>query len=250
MKRKCKWIAAVLVLILCLTACGGEKAPAHCGTWTVSGISAQGVEFSEEQMQALGMNEVQDIRLVLTTDGKAYLTDGSQVEQGKWVRTDGGLQIGTTKITLQDNRLSFPFGEGVYLHLKKASDSQAAPKIATEKSTETTVPESTAPTVPETTAPTVPETTAPAEPVGIRPEFKAAMDAYEAFYDEYSAFMDNYKKNPTDLSLLSKYADMLTKVSEMDEKFNAWEKGEMSSEELKYYMDVNARVLKKLGDLF
>lgn len=250
MKRKCKWIAAVLVLILCLSACGGEKAPAHCGTWTVGGVSLYGVEFTGEQLQALGMNDVQNFRLVLTSDGKAYLADGSQVEQGKWVSTDNGLQIDNAKATYEDNRLTVEFGEGVFLLLKKESNSQAAPVIKSADTTKTTVPETTAPTQPETTAPTVPETTAPAEPSGIRPEFKEAMDAYEAFYDEYLAFMGDYKKNPTDLSLLSKYADMLTKVSEMDEKFNAWEKGEMSNEELKYYMDVNARVLKKLGDLF
>lgn len=242
MKRKCKWIAAVLVLILCLSACGGEKAPAHCGTWTVSGVSLYGVEFTGEQLQAIGMDNIQDFRLVLTSDGKAYLADGSQVEQGKWVRTDGGLQIDNAKATYEDNRLTVEFGEGVFLLLKKESNSQAAPVIKSADTTKTTVP--------ETTAPTVPETTAPAEPIGIRPEFKAAMDAYEAFYDEYSAFMADYKKNPTDLSLLSKYSGMLTKVAEMDEKFKSWEQGEMSSEELKYYLDVNARVLKKLGDLF
>lgn len=37
---------------------------------------------------------------------------------------------------------------------------------------------------------------------GLRPEFKEAMDSYEAFYDEYCAFMKKYMKNPTDLKLL------------------------------------------------
>lgn len=134
--------------------------------------------------------------------------------------------------------------------------SQTVPTIPattalTEPETEaTTEPE----TVPETEAPTQPETTVPAteadpQPTGIRPEFKEAMDAYEAFYDEYCAFMEDYMKNPTDLSLLGKYAGMLAKVEEMDKKFDAWDESKMSNEELKYYLEVNTRIQKRMIDL-
>ena len=87
------------------------------------------------------------------------------------------------------------------------------------------------------------------EPSGIRPEFKEAMDSYEAFYKEYCSLMKQYQENPADLSLLGKYADMLTKAEEMDQKFEQWDEGELSSEELKYYLDVTARVEKMLADL-
>lgn len=83
----------------------------------------------------------------------------------------------------------------------------------------------------------------------IRPEFKEAMDAYEAFYDEYCKFMAEYKKNPTDLSLLGKYAEMLTKLDEMNKAFEAWDEDEMSTAELKYYLDVNNRVMQKMIDV-
>ena len=89
----------------------------------------------------------------------------------------------------------------------------------------------------------------PAASTGIRPEFKEAMDSYEAFYKEYCSFMKQYADNPTDLSLLGKYADMLTRLEEMDRKFEAWNEDELSSEELKYYLDVNSRVQKMLSDL-
>lgn len=84
---------------------------------------------------------------------------------------------------------------------------------------------------------------------GMRPEFKEAMDAYEDFYVDYVAFMKKYKANPTDLSLLSDYADMMADAADMNEKFNAWDQGEMNSAELSYYMDVNARVLKMLAEV-
>ena len=84
---------------------------------------------------------------------------------------------------------------------------------------------------------------------GLRPEFKAAMDSYEAFYDEYCTFLQNYMENPTDLSLILKYTEMLSELERMSAAFDAWEETEMSNEEIKYYLDVNNRVLQKLIDV-
>ena len=88
------------------------------------------------------------------------------------------------------------------------------------------------------------------EAVGdIRPEFKEAMDRYEAFYTEYCEVIKAYNNNPTDLTLLTRYADMLVKAEEMNEAFEAWNEDELSAEELKYYLDVNNRVMKMLVDV-
>ena len=83
----------------------------------------------------------------------------------------------------------------------------------------------------------------------IRPEFKEAMNSYETFYTEYCTFMKEYSENPSDLTLLAKYADMLVKAEEMNEAFEAWDEDELSTEELKYYLDVNNRVMKMLVDV-
>ena len=83
----------------------------------------------------------------------------------------------------------------------------------------------------------------------IRPEFKEAMDSYEAFYDEYCDFMKKYNENPGDLKLLGEYSDMLEKLAEMDEKFSAWEEEDLNAAELKYYAEVNGRVTQKLLDI-
>lgn len=80
---------------------------------------------------------------------------------------------------------------------------------------------------------------------GMRPEFKEAMDSYEAFYDEYCEFMQQYADNASDVSLLAKYAEFLTKAGEMEEKFEAWE-GDMNDAELKYYTEVQLRISQKL----
>ena len=81
---------------------------------------------------------------------------------------------------------------------------------------------------------------------GMRPEFKEAMDSYEAFYDEYCDVMNRFAKNPSDLTLLTKYADVMDRLSDMDEQFEAWEDSDMSDAEMKYYLEVQGRVMSKL----
>lgn len=115
-----------------------------------------------------------------------------------------------------------------------------------------TLPETTQPTqttLAETTEPevtTVPETTSVSEST-IRPEFKAAMDAYEKFYDEYCDLMAQYTKNPSNLSLLGKYGQMMTKMAEVDAAFEKWNDADMTTAEAAYYLEVNGRVLQKLA---
>lgn len=114
------------------------------------------------------------------------------------------------------------------------------------------LPETTQPTqttLEETTEPevtTVPETTSVSENT-IRPEFKAAMDAYEEFYDEYCDLMAQYAKNPSNLSLLGKYGQMMTKMAEVDAAFEKWNDADMTTAEAAYYLEVNGRVLQKLA---
>lgn len=82
----------------------------------------------------------------------------------------------------------------------------------------------------------------------LRPEFKDAMDAYEEFYDEYCELMLKYSENPTDLTILSEYSEMMGKALEFDEKIAKWENEEMNDAELEYYLEVTNRVTKKLLD--
>lgn len=81
---------------------------------------------------------------------------------------------------------------------------------------------------------------------GMRPDFKEAMDSYEAFYDEYCNFMEKYDENPSDLKMLAEYASMLAKANDMAEKFDAWESSDLNDAELSYYLAVNSRVAQKL----
>ena len=76
------------------------------------------------------------------------------------------------------------------------------------------------------------------------------MDSYESFYNEYVDLLNQYMANPTDFSILTKYMSMLSKLEEIDTAFKAWDSSDMTSEELKYYLEVSTRIQKKLVDLF
>lgn len=90
-------------------------------------------------------------------------------------------------------------------------------------------------------------TTAPAN--GLGKDFKAAMDAYEDFVDEYVAIFKKYQANPSDMSILADYTDYMTRYAEVCATFEEWENEDLSTEELAYYVDVQARVSKKLIEL-
>lgn len=86
------------------------------------------------------------------------------------------------------------------------------------------------------------------EASGIRPEFQEAMDSYEEFYDQYVAFMQKYAEADTvdAMSMMSDYTSYMEQCAEMNEKLEAIDEGEMTDEELAYYLEVTARIEQKL----
>lgn len=77
-------------------------------------------------------------------------------------------------------------------------------------------------------------------------DFKAAMDSYEKFFNEYVAIMKKYKANPTDLSILADYATYISQYADMIQKMKEWESKDLNAAEAAYYVDVQARITKKL----
>lgn len=92
-----------------------------------------------------------------------------------------------------------------------------------------------------------PPTDEPVNPVdGIRPEFKEAMDSYEAFFDEYIAFMEKYANTTDPTAMLSDYMDFMTRYIEAMEALEAINEDDLSSAELAYYLEVMTRINQKL----
>ena len=80
----------------------------------------------------------------------------------------------------------------------------------------------------------------------LSPEFKKTMDDYEAWFDHYCEVMKKYEENPSDLEVLSEMTDLITEEEKMLEQMEAMDESEMNDAELAYYIEVTARIEKKL----
>ena len=82
----------------------------------------------------------------------------------------------------------------------------------------------------------------------IRPDVKAFLDSYEACMNEYADFMDKYMNaSPDDmLGMMGDYYSMLDKYTQFSEKIDALDEDDLTSAELAYYLEVTARVERRL----
>ena len=84
------------------------------------------------------------------------------------------------------------------------------------------------------------------DPGVLSPEFKKTMDDYEAWFDHYCEVMKKYEENPSDLELLSEMTELLSEETKMLEEMENMDESEMNAAELAYYLEVTARIEKKL----
>lgn len=252
MKRVFTLLFTVLI-VLGLAACGNTESTlttidtttssqiaeitSFPGTWEAVNIEIDGSMFTVDEIKAVN-NSFTGLTLVLKDGGKAY-ANGSLFD---WEQTDNGLIIGNLSCYFKDNYICVP-DENFVVYLEKTSDSQ----IITVPAEDSDNVGTTLPTEYEDTSTIPTEATVLVD--GMRPEFKEAMDSYEAFYDEYCDFMKKYSETPSDFTLLLEYADMMTKAVEMDAKFEKWDDEEMNDAEMKYYLEVSTRVMQKLVDV-
>ena len=83
--------------------------------------------------------------------------------------------------------------------------------------------------------------------------FPRLLSLSDGYFDPYSAVEGCFslhslsiKKNPGDLSLMTKYLDYLGKYESMLKKFEDLEDSKMSDEEALYYAEVQLRINQKL----
>ena len=84
---------------------------------------------------------------------------------------------------------------------------------------------------------------------GVDPDLKAFLDSYEKFVDEYVDFMKKYMANPTDLSLLGEYTDMMTELTDFETKLDKYDSNNMSTEDAAYYLEVTTRCTQKMLEI-
>ena len=80
----------------------------------------------------------------------------------------------------------------------------------------------------------------------ISPEFKKTMDDYEAWFDHYCEVMKKYQENPSDMEILTEMTSLLSEEVEMLDQLENMDESEMTNAELAYYLEVTARIEKKL----
>lgn len=84
---------------------------------------------------------------------------------------------------------------------------------------------------------------------GIRPEVKEFLDSYESFMNEYADFMEKYENSDDVASMMKDYSDYMAKYADFTQKYEDLGNDDLNDEELKYYVDVQSRVTKRLIDV-
>lgn len=89
----------------------------------------------------------------------------------------------------------------------------------------------------------------PTDSTGIRPEVKEFLDSYESFMNEYADFMEKYNNSNDVASMMKDYTTYMTKYADFTQKYEDLGDDDLNDEELKYYVDVQSRVTKRLIDV-
>lgn len=124
------------------------------------------------------------------------------------------------------------------------TESTQATETEVTEATETESTENNTTTSTDTESSTQTETAVSS--TDIRPEFKEAMDSYEAFFDEYCEFMKKYNESDDTTSLLVDYASYMVKYTDTMQKMNNISEDELTDAEVAYYTEVSARISAKL----
>lgn len=124
------------------------------------------------------------------------------------------------------------------------TESTQATETEVTEATETESTENNTTTSTDTESSTQTETAVSS--TDIRPEFKEAMDSYEAFFDEYCEFMKKYNESDDTTSLLADYASYMVKYTDTMQKMNNISEDELTDAEVAYYTEVSARISAKL----
>lgn len=92
-----------------------------------------------------------------------------------------------------------------------------------------------------------PDQKASAASAAVTPEFKEAMDSYEAFFDAYIDFMNKMSTSDSTAEMLSEYSEYMTKYADTMEKMDAIDEDQLSPADDAYYIEVTTRITEKLA---
>lgn len=242
--KKILTILLAVIMITSLTACGAKNNNFE-GTWKVDSIEYEGSKFSvkelknstNEDLSSLyeGLNE---FLLILKDGGEAYLYVNGYGDSGDWSKSDDGnnIMIGVQKCEIVDKMICLDF-DGNKVYLKKASNSQEIPK---KDGAENEDPSKDDNSVDKTTSSESEKSSTDDA------KWKQFLKDYEAWVDDYIAIVKKYKDNPTDMSILSDYTEMVSEMTEWSEKADEIE---LELEDTDAALEYSAELLRIAGKL-
>ncbi len=243
--KKLLVFAVALIMVFSATACsgGGEKIPDVFGINyqdAIEILESEGYEVNAVETDVEGISEkllypLETVKKDVVFKVDNYIFDGlGNLTENYDIIYDGECVSNDKKIVIYYAKTDYNFKSDATESENDTSD-EISSKLTT--STETSSKKEEKPSS---------ISKADKNDTGISSDFKKAMDSYENFMNEYVTFMKKYKQNPTDLSLLSDYADYMSDYSDFVADFKKWENEDLNSAELSYYLDVQTRVSKKL----
>ena len=252
--KKALSLTLICIIVFSLTACVGQKESGNkildvlgidytsaTGILEAEGFQVNAIEASVDGISAKLLYPLEKV-----DKGTVFKIDEYVLDNNGYLNKNYDI-VYDGEMFSEDKSLVIYYAKEDYLLENDVAEDTAPPYAETSVLEETSAPATEA--LPETAAPAVAETTPETKNTDsnvIDPDFKAAMDSYEGFMNEYVDFMKKYKANPGDLSLLLSYSDYLNKYSKFVKDFEKWENEDMNIAETAYYVDVQARVSKKL----
>ncbi len=230
--KKILSIILALTLILALAACGTENNAQKdelYGTWQIVSVEADGSTFTLDEVEAMGDDSLSNISIVIKEGGKACLMENGDGDIVDWSKTSDGIKIGVIDCKIVDGLITIE-KNGNVLSFKKVSDDQTIKKTS----------ENTQDKNNSTDAENDTETNV---------EWKQFLEEYEEWVDEYIEITKKYKDNPSDISILSDYTEMMTELADWSTKTEDMEKelSNASPAELAEYSAELARIAAKIA---
>lgn len=84
---------------------------------------------------------------------------------------------------------------------------------------------------------------------GVNADFKATMDSYEEFFNDYVDFMKKYNNSTDIVSMATDYAKYTKEYAEKMQSFKDEKTDDLSVADAAYYLEVEARITKKLAEV-
>lgn len=243
MRKTISLLLAVLMIAL-LTACG--KKDNFCGTWKVDYIEYDGSKFTVEEGNNIEDEDLSDFYIILKDGGKAYVYDDEYGTLVNWLKSDDSIMIGDEKCSIVDGEICLEYyGDKIYL--KKASDNQDIPDENDEENEEDEEENNENLSFEEDS--TTNETTSietENNSLSDDSEWKQFLKDYEAWVDDYIEIINKYKNNPSDMSLLSDYTKMVSKMADWSQRADEIE---LEIKDTSAAMEYSAELLRIAGKL-